>query len=70
MVHGRYSLNAANLLGHEKEYCRKFLEGRVIHNPSGTEILRGAGSNWKDHLWVGYGYFLESHIVIRYEQGF
>ena len=57
-MHGRKSLNAA-LKGHEKEN-RKFLGGgRVIHDPSGTEIPRG-----------GDGYFLELHntdhvIILR-----
>ena len=36
----------------------------VIHDPSGTEILRGwRGSNRKNHPWERYGYFLESHII-------
>ena len=24
------------------------------------------GSNWKNHPWEGYGYFLESHNVYYY----
>ena len=37
--------------------------GGVIHDPSGTEIPRGGGSNRKNHPWEGYGYFLESHNI-------
>ena len=32
--------------------------------PLEQKLQGGGGSNQKNHLWVGYGYFLESHNEI------
>ena len=38
--------------------------GGLYMTPLERKFWRGGGSNWKNHQWEGYGYFLESHNVV------